>query len=85
METKLSRGFDSFVPQARLFPWRAITRGLETVIDDTATAQVTTRFPQALEHIITHPSSRQWAGSAGNHLYLIALEGVDRGEPPGLS
>ena len=55
------------------------------MIEDAATGQVIARFPHALEHIITHPSSRQWAGSAGNHVYLIALEGVDRDEPPGLS
>ena len=28
-----------------------------------------------LKRFITHPSSRQWAGPAGNHLYIIALEG----------
>jgi hypothetical protein len=24
---------------------------------------------------VTHPSGRVWAGSVGNHLYLIRLEG----------
>ena len=30
---------------------------------------------QAIENIVTHPSTRQWAGSVGNHFYIIALEG----------
>ncbi len=60
---------------ARLFPWRALVQRLETVIEDAATGQVIARFPHPLEHISTHPPSRQWAGSAGNHVYLIALEG----------
>ena len=54
------------------------------MIEEAATGQVIARFPHALKHIITHPSSRQWAGSACNHGYLIALEGVDHDEPPGI-
>ena len=60
---------------ARLFPWRMMARGLETVIEDAASGQVIAWFPYALERIFTHPSSRQWAGPAGNHVYFIALEG----------
>jgi hypothetical protein len=60
---------------ARLFPWRALSRGLETVIEDAATGQVIARFPIVLGWIVTHPSSRQWAGSVGTHLHIIALEG----------
>jgi hypothetical protein len=32
-------------------------------------------LPAALEHLTTHPSGRIWAGSVGDHLYLIQLEG----------
>ena len=60
---------------AQLFPLRSLARDLETVIEDAATGKVIARFPIALRHIITHPSSRHWAGSAGNHVYIISLEG----------
>ena len=60
---------------AWLFPWRALVRGSETVIEDAVTSRVIARLPQALERIVSRPSSRQWAGFAGNHLYVIALEG----------
>lgn len=56
----------------------AITRGLETVIEDAATAKVIARFPEVLENIRTHPSSRRWAGSAWNYLCLLTLEGQAR-------
>lgn len=60
---------------ARLFPWRARARGVETVIEDAASGKVIAIFPHAFEHIVTHWSSCQWAGSVGNHLYIITLEG----------
>jgi WD40 repeat protein len=63
------------LPQVPHALWRAISREGETVIEDTVTGQVVARFPIALQHITTQPSSCQWAGSAGNHLCLIALEG----------
>jgi WD40 domain-containing protein len=58
------------------FPWRAILRGLETVIEDAATGRPTAWFlPVALHLIGTSPASRTWAGGVGNYLCLIQLEG----------
>jgi WD40 repeat protein len=59
------------------FPWRAIAQGLESAIEDASTGHVIAWFPQASDYIITHPSTRLWAGPAGNHLYLVTLEGSD--------
>src|SRR5436190_38191 len=54
---------------------RRCEHGFATVFEDAATGAVIARFADTLEHIVTHPSSCRWAGSAGNHVYLIALEG----------
>jgi hypothetical protein len=62
---------------AASYPWRARRRGLETVIERASDGQAVALFPAALGHIATHPSGRVWAGSAGNHLYLIRLEGPE--------
>ena len=59
------------------FPWRALARGEETVIEHADTGQVVSDFPIALGRLATHPSGRAWAGRAGNYLCLIALEGGD--------
>jgi WD40 repeat protein len=56
-------------------PWRAIRRGLETVIERTSDGQAVAWFPTALDDIATHRSGRVWAGSAATRLYLIRLEG----------
>jgi hypothetical protein len=60
---------------ARDFPWRALNRGNETVIEPAAGGEPIGWFPAVLEYISTHPSGRMWAGSVGNHLYIIQLEG----------
>jgi len=57
------------------FPWRALNRDLETVIEDAETGNVVARFPVPLVNIVTHPSGRTWAGSSANQLYIIRLEG----------
>ena len=60
---------------ASVFPWRAMSRNLETVIEPASGGEAIAWFPTALEHHATHPSGRIWAGSVGKHLYLIRLEG----------
>jgi len=57
-------------------PFRVLTRGLETVIEEAATGRPVAWFPYALKHIATHPSGLLWAGAAGSHLYLLRLEGA---------
>ena len=64
---------------AAAHPWRAIRRGLETVIERVRDGQAVAWFPAALDIIATHPSGRVWAGGVGNHLYLIRLEGGEDG------
>jgi hypothetical protein len=57
------------------FPFRALRRGLETVIEDAATAAPVARFPVPLHLISTFPNGRAWVGTSANHLYIITLEG----------
>jgi hypothetical protein len=56
------------------FRFRALRRGLETVIEDAATATPVARFPVPLDHIPTFPNGRAWVGASANHLYIIGLE-----------
>jgi WD40 repeat protein len=60
---------------AKAFPWRALKRDLETVVEESATGKPIAWFPIALDHITTHPTGRCWAGTSGNHVYLLQLEG----------
>jgi WD40 repeat protein len=62
-------------PGARQFPLRAISRGLETVIESSVTKEPVAWFPTTLYHITSHPSGRCWAGSMGNYLCLFTHEG----------
>ncbi|MBI4517173.1 MAG: hypothetical protein HY699_15315 [Deltaproteobacteria bacterium] len=55
------------------FPFRALRRGPETVIEDAATATSVARFPVPLDHISTFPNGRAWVGASANHLYIITL------------
>jgi hypothetical protein len=64
------------------FPFRALGRGLETVIEDAATAALVTRFPVPLDHVSTFPNSRAWVGTSANHLYIINLEGGEDSSKP---
>ncbi|MGA8351711.1 MAG: hypothetical protein WB773_28235, partial [Isosphaeraceae bacterium] len=68
---------------ASAFPWRAMSRNLETVIEPASSGEAVAWFPVGLTHRATHPSGRIWAGSVGNHLYLIRLEGGPDSIPTG--
>jgi WD40 repeat protein len=57
------------------FPFRALARGLETVVERADNGQPLGCFPVSLGHIVTHPCGHAWAGASGNHLYIITLEG----------
>jgi WD40 repeat protein len=54
--------------------WRAMTRGLETVIEPAVGGTAVAWFSPPLERITTHPSGRIWAGRVGHHLYILQLE-----------
>ncbi|HEX4146846.1 MAG TPA: TIR domain-containing protein [Pirellulales bacterium] len=61
---------------ASVFPWRALSRNQETVVERAADGAVVAWFPERLANIGTQPSGRLWAGAKGNHLYLLRLEGA---------
>src|SRR5262249_31375080 len=52
----------------------AMTRGLETVIENPQSGPPIAWFPVALGTITADPSSPIWAGSNKNHLSIIKLE-----------
>jgi len=62
-------------------PSRAVSRVLETAIEETRTGEAVAWFRARFDHLTTHPDGRLWAGTIGSHVYLIALEG----DPPGAS
>jgi len=47
---------------ASVFPWRAMSRNLETVIEPASGGEAVACFPAAMYPIATHPSGRIWAG-----------------------
>jgi WD40 repeat protein len=53
----------------------ARSEGSETVVTCPAMGRESAWFPDPLEHIDPRPSSRQCAGSIGEHLIILALEG----------
>jgi WD40 repeat protein len=61
---------------ASVSPYRAVVRGLETVIEDLHGEQPIAWFALALDHVKLHPSKPSWTGTTANHLVLITLEGT---------
>jgi len=59
------------------FPWRALGRRDETVVEWSPSSEVVGWFPVALYSVVTHPSGRSWAGAVTNHLCILTLEGGD--------
>lgn len=55
-------------------PWRALVRGLVTVIEARDDATPIAWFPVALTHVTTHPSGRIWAGITFDYVCLFTLE-----------
>jgi hypothetical protein len=68
---------------ASVFVWRWMSRNSETVIERASGDEAVAWFPAQLENLATHPSGRIWAGSMGNHLYVIRLEGEPHSIPRG--
>ena len=64
------------------FPWRAMKRNLETLVEPASGGEAIAWFPAALFHIATQPSGSIWAGSVDNHLYLVRLEGEPESKSP---
>jgi WD40 repeat protein len=55
--------------------WRAVEAGAETQVVAADTGEAVAWLPLKLWHLTGHPDGRTWAGAAGNHLYLLTLEG----------
>ena len=55
------------------FPWCALSRDLETVIEPAAEDDPVAWFPAALHSITTYPFGRIWAGANGKYLAIIQL------------
>ncbi len=68
---------------ASVFPWRTMSRNWETVIEPAGGGEAVAWFPTELGNLTTHPSGRILAGSVGNHVYLIRLEGEPHSIPRG--
>lgn len=62
---------------AARFPWRALARDQETIVEDAATGDVVAQFSESVSKIVTHPSGQSWAGHVGeSYLCIITLEGA---------
>jgi len=81
-------GVEAIAAGPSRFPFRALRRGLETVIEEAATPAPVAWFPVPLDHIKTFPNGRAWVGTSANHLYIISLEDsskvkAESGKPEG--
>jgi WD40 repeat protein len=65
------------------FPWWALVRGLETILEDAHSGSPIAWHPVALRNITTHPSGRTWAGGSESNLILFTLEGAAPESPDG--
>jgi WD40 repeat protein len=63
---------------AARFPYRALAREQETIVEDAASGDVVARSSESLSDIFTDPSGRSWAGGVGSCLCLLRLEGGQR-------
>ena len=76
----VTKGFGSIAAatgRAARLRWRALAQGLETVIKEVSTGTPIAWFPMELRYTMPSPGGPSWAGSAGNHLYIIKLEGAE--------
>jgi hypothetical protein len=65
----------------KVFPFRAIRRDFETVIEDAEDGRPVAWFPYALRSIYIHPGGLMWAGVSANYVCLIQLEDTGRHDP----
>ena len=56
-------------------PLRIVDGSLEVALERSDTAERVAWFPGSFYWFVTRPQGRTWAGSAGNHLSIISLEG----------
>ena len=57
------------------FPWRAMVRDLETILEPADSGPPVAWFPETLNHITTHVEGRAWVGAVSGHLVLLRLGG----------
>jgi hypothetical protein len=56
------------------YPWRAIVRGQETIIESATTGEEIAWFPAPLQKIASDPSGYLWSGAYRNQVFIIKLE-----------
>ncbi len=59
-----------------VFPFRALSCGDEITIEEASTARPLAWFQSALDHIVTFPAGRTWAGINAGVLHILTLEGT---------
>jgi WD40 repeat protein len=74
VETVPGRGDPATLVDA--FPWRAVWRGVETVVED-ARQREAAWFPIPLRDIQGHPTGRYWAGCYGECVALLEVKAPD--------
>jgi WD40 repeat protein len=57
------------------YPFRALERHGETVIEEVETGSTVAVYPARLRDIATSPSGRTWVLAVGSHVDIVALEG----------
>ena len=57
------------------YPYRLISRGLESVVKTTTSGEPVAWFPVALSEITTHPAGHKCAAAGANHVYILDLVG----------
>ena len=55
--------------------WRAVSSGLETVVESAETDEEVAWLPMLLLPICMHPNGRTWAGGSRNYVAVFTLEG----------
>ena len=61
-------------PEPPRSPWRAVARGLETVVEPAEGGAPVAWLPVSLEYVTSHLDGRVWAGASGSHVYIVRLE-----------
>jgi hypothetical protein len=59
------------------YPWRAMARAPEAVVESCRTGEAVAWFPEAPHLVATHPAGATWAGATRYNFHLFTLEGAD--------
>ena len=65
---------DALAVQPNRFPWRAMVRNEETVVEPVTGGSPIARFPDHLRYLTRHPQEAVWIGGVNSQLVLVRLE-----------